>query len=799
MIKNFLTVAVRNLLRRKGYAFINILGLAVGIAATALIFLYVRNELSFDRFHTNADRTYRVVADWSNRGDSRIHQLGTPFILAQTIREKYPQVEFITQISGPFQDIVIRHGEKAIKLPDVLAAESSFFDVFSFPLIRGNPKSSLRDPNTVVLSATIAATFFGEEDPLDKTVEVKEQDQWTPLKVTGVVRDAPQNSHFRFDMLISMTTIYPKRSLGWTTNNYKTYITLRKGVTQRSMEEKLVELDKLYFEGGREHIPWIWTLEPITRIHLQADLVTGNQPNGSISYVRLFTAVAILILLIAGINYINLATARSARRAKEVGLRKVAGSLRSQLILQFLGESILMSLIAFVLAVALIQAALPIYQNLTGRTLGISYFSDPFVLPGILGLALIVGLLSGLYPAFLLSSFKLTDVLKGSPMAGRGWGALALRNGLVVFQFAVSVLLIIGSLVIYRQLDYVKNQNLGFDKEHVLMIHNADLLGDRLGAFEERLKQKSYVLGVTATSSIPGQGTSNWGIGVQGGDPNRPLNMNFMTCDQDFAKVLNIQMVEGRFMSRDFPSDSGAVVINKKAAEYLGIDHPLGKKMRIWWTHKDLSIIGIIDDFHFESLHKNVRSMGYLLPEAINSVRRPYLLVKTRADMTTDILADIRKTWESMSGGLPTEFTFLDEKVNSLYQNDERAGKIVTLFSFLAIFVSCLGLFGLAAFVAEQRTREIGIRKVLGASLANIMWHLTGQFAQWVIVANLIAWPVSYWIMSRWLEGFAFRTSLSIWIFLVSGLLTLTIAVSTVSSQVFRAALANPADSLKYE
>lgn len=799
MIKNYLKVAVRNLLRHKGYAFINILGLAVGIAATALIFLYVRNELSFDRFHKNADRTYRLVADWSNRGDSRIHQVYTPFVLAQTIREKYPQVEFITQISGPFQDLVIRRGEKAIKLSDVFATGPSFFDVFSFPLIRGNPKSSLRDPNTVVLSQTIATTFFGQEDPLNKTIELKQQDEWTPLKVTGVVQDAPQNSHFRFDMLISMITIYPKPSSGWTANNYKTYITLQKGVTQKAMEEKLVEIDKIYFDGGREHIPWIWTLEPITSIHLHSDLVTGNQPNGSITYVRLFTAVAILILLIAGINYINLATARSARRAKEVGLRKVVGSLRSQLILQFLGESILMSFVAFLLAVILIQAALPLYQNLTGRTLGISYFSDPIVLPGLLGLALIVGLLSGLYPAFLLSSFKLTDVLKGSPMAGRRWGAFALRNGLVVFQFVMSVLLIIGSLVIYRQLEYVRNQNLGFDKEHVLIIHNADLLGDRLGAFEERLKQKSYVLGVTATSSIPGRGTPNWGIGVQGGDPNRPLNMNFMTCDEDFAKLLNIQMVEGRFMSRDFPSDTSAVVLNKKGAEYLGIEHPIGKKLRIWWTEKNLTIIGIIDDFHFESLHKNVINMGYLLPETIHSTRRPYLLVKTRAAMTTDVLADIRKTWETVSDGLPTEFTFLDEKVNSLYQNDERAGKIVTLFSFLAIFVSCLGLFGLAAFVAEQRTREIGIRKVLGASLANIMWHLTGQFVKWVIVANVIAWPVGYWLMSRWLQGFAFRTSLSVWIFVLSGLFALAIAVVTVSSQVFRAALANPTESLKYE
>ncbi len=799
MIKNYLRVAIRNLLRHKGYAFLNILGLAVGIAASVLIFLYITHETSFDRFHAKAERTYRITADWSNMGDSRIHQLGTPFVLAKTIRENYPQVEAITQISGPLGDLIIRYQDQAFKETDAFCAEPSFFDVFSFPLLAGDPETCLRDPNMLVLTRSLAQKYFGDEDPMGKTVEMLDQGEQEFFMVTGIMEDVPQNSHFRFEMLISMKTMYPEPNMGWTWNNYATYLTLQEGVSQRLMEKKLVEIDKVHGEGGREHIPWIWTLEPITWIHLHSDLVTGSQPNGNIAYVRLFSIVGVLILLIAGINFVNLATARSARRAKEVGLRKVVGSLRSQLIQQFLGESILMSLIALALAVILIQVALPFYQTLTGTILKLAYFGNPFVIPGLLGLALGVGILAGLYPAFFLSSFKLSHVLRGSALAGRARGSYSLRNGLVVFQFAMSGLLIIGSLVIFKQLKHIKDQRLGFDKEHVVVIHNADTLGGQLEPYMERLKQQADVLGVTAVRSVPGRGTPNWGIGVEGIERQRPLNMNFMTCDQDFADVLNIKMLEGRFMSRDFPSDVNAAVINKQAAEYFGLDNPVGKKLRIWWTEKDLTIIGIIDNFHFESLHRDVRSMGYILPEAIDSTRKPYLLVKLSSQMTLDAISKLKNIWESMSAGLPFEFTFLDEKVNSLYQNDNRAGRIVTLFSCLAIFVSCLGLFGLAAFVAEQRTKEIGIRKVLGAPLSRIMWLLTGQFVQWVIVANLIAWPVGYWIMSRWLQGFAFRTSLSIWIFLASGLTALVIAALTVSSQVVKAALANPAQSLKYE
>jgi putative ABC transport system permease protein len=799
MFKNYLKVALRNLFKHKVYSFINILGLAVGIAASVLIALYIFNELSYDRFHVNADRTYRVVADWSNKGDSRIHQLGTPSVLARTIRGMYPQVESLVQIAGPIGDCVIRYRENALKEPDVFAAEPSFFKVFTFPLVKGDPETALRDPYSIVLSQSLAAKCFGEEDALDKIVEIPALSQQNPFRVTGVARDVPQNSHLRFEMLISLVTLFPQEDPGWTSNNFATYLLLREGVTQDLMEEKLVEIDKVYYEGGQPHLPWIWTLEPIKSIHLNSDLVTGNQPNGSVAYVKLFTVVALLILFIAGINFVNLATARSARRAREVGIRKIVGSLKRQLVGQFLGESILLSLIALLLAVGLIQAALPFYRSMTGRALGLPYFSSPFVIPGLLGLGLLVGFLAGLYPAFFLSSFKHTDVLKGSPLAGKGRRSLVLRSGLVVFQFAMSVLLIIGSLVIFRQLDYIKSQRLGFDKDHVVVIHNADNLFTQYDAYKERLMEHSGIYGVSAVRSIPGEGTPNWGIGVQGVADDRPLNMNFLTCDHDFAKVLNIQMVEGRFFSREYPSDVDAVVINKKAAEYFGIPEPVGKKLRIWWTRKNLTIIGVMDNIHFESLHRDVISMGYVLPESIGSTRRPFLLVKVDSARTYEVLSFIRETWESVSAGLPFEFSFMDDRINGLYQNDNRAGRIVTLFSFLAIFVSCLGLFGLAAFITEQRTKEIGVRKVLGARLPQIVWLLTGQFVKWVIIANLIAWPVGYWVMDRWLQGFAFRTGLPAMIFLVSGLAALGIAVLTVSSQVVKAALSNPAQSLKYE
>jgi putative ABC transport system permease protein len=799
MFKNYMKIAVRNLLKHKAYSFINILGLAVGIAASVLIFLYVRDESSYDRFHAKADRIYRITADWSNKGDSRIHQLGTPSVLARTIRDKYPQAESVTQLCGPLGDIFLKYRDNNLKETDVYLAEPSFFEIFTFPLASGDSRTALKDPNTVVLSQALATKLFGKEDALGKTVQIQVMGGEKPYLITGVAGNVPLNSHFRFELLVSMTSYFKGNETGWTSNNFSTYLLLRNGVTQKLMEDKLVELEMTYLAAGRPHQPWIWTLEPITRIHLDSDLATGNQPNGSEAYVKLFGLVAVLVLLIAGINFVNLSTARSAKRAREVGIRKTVGSLRSQLIGQFLGESILLSLLSLFLAVGIIQLALPFYRNLTGKALALPYFGNPLVIPALLGLALAVGFFAGLYPAFFLSSFKNADVLKGSPLAGKGRRPLLLRHGLVVFQFAMSVLLILGSLVISGQLEFIKNRRLGFDKDQTLIVHNAEVLGTQLETYKEKLKQNSAVLGVTAARSIPGQGTVNWGIGMEGVGRERPLNMNFLSCDQDFIDVLNIKMAQGRFLSRDFPSDNQAVVINKKAAEYLGVPDPIGKKLQIWSTRKAYTIIGIMDNVHFESLHRDVRPMGYLLPEAINSTRRPYLFVKVNTPKMTELLPYLRKSWDSLSPGLPFEFGFLDERVNSLYENDIRAGKIVSLFSFLAIFVSCLGLFGLAAFVTEQRTKEIGIRKVLGAKLSNIIWILTGQFLKWVVVATLLAWPLGYWLAGRWLQGFAFRTPLSVGMFLASGLAALAIAAFTVSSQVIKAAQTDPAKSLKYE
>jgi putative ABC transport system permease protein len=799
MFKNGLKVAARNLLKHKGTSFINILGLAVGIAASVLISLYVLNELGYDRFHEKADRIYRITADWSNKGDSRIHQLGTPGVLAKTIRDNYPQAEVVTQICGPILDTTVKHEEKAFTEEEIYLAESSFFQVFSFPLIAGDRETSLRDPGSVVLSRTLAAKLFGKEEPLGKTVQVFSGPTPIPARVTGIIADPPANSHLRFGMLLSMPTWFPEMVQGWTDNNFTTYLLLREGVSQAQMEGILAEIDRKHYEGGVQRIPWVWTLEPLKRIHLTSDLATGAQPNGSAAYVKLFGLTAALTVLIAIINFVNLATARAARRAKEVGIRKVVGSHRSQLIGQFLGESVLMSLAALVVAVVLIQAALPFYRNLTGRPLGLPYFANPFVIPALLAFALAIGLLSGIYPAFVLSSLKYSDVLKGSALTGRGKRSSVLRGGLVVFQFSMSVLLILGSLVIFRQLDFVKNRRLGFDKEHVVVVNNAESLGEKLGPYLDRLRTRTDVLGVTAVRSVPGKGTPNWGIGVEGVAVDRPLNMNFLTCDQDFAATLGIRMLEGRFLSRDFPSDAGAVVINRKAAEYFGIPEPVGKKLRIWWTRKTYTIVGVMDNIHFESLHEDVISMGYMLPEAIDSSRKPYLLVRIDAGRTIDTLGGLRTAWNAVSDGLPFEFTFLDERINSLYQNDIRAGRVVSVFSVLAIFVSCLGLLGLAAYVTEQKTKEIGVRRVLGAGFGHVVWLLTRQFFKWVVAANLIAWPLGYWIMNRWLQGFASRTSLSVWLFLASGSAALAIAGVTVSAQVVRAASADPVRSLRYE
>jgi len=799
MLKNYLKIAWRNLLRNKAYSFINILGLAIGIAASVLIFLHVRDELSYDRYHAKADRIYRITADWSNKGDSRIHQLGTPSILARTIRAHYPQAESVAQLCGPFEDVILKQGDNGLEESEVYLADPDVFDVFTFPMVMGDARSALREPNSAVLSEALAAKCFGRENPLGRQLELRLGDDTRLVKITGVTRDVPRNSHFRYELLLSMSLYFTGNEAGWTSNNFRTYLLLRPGITRKQMEEKLVELENTYLAGGRPHLPWVWTLEPVTGIHLDSDLATGNQPNGNRAYVKLFGWIAFLILLIAGINFVNLSTARSARRAREVGIRKTVGSVRGQLIRQFLGESMMLSFLALVLAVGIIQLVLPFYRNVTGKALALPYFSSPAVIPGLLGLALAVGFFAGLYPAFYLSSIRQADVLKGSALSGKRRGALHLRHVLVVFQFAMSILLILGSLVISGQIDFVRSRNLGFDKEQVLLIHNAESLGDRLDAYREKLKQHPGIAGVSAARAIPGEGTSNLGIGVEGIDRERPLNMNFLSCDQDFAGVLNIRMAKGRFLSRDFSSDKDAVVINRKAADYFGLSDPIGKKLQIWYTHKSYTIVGVMENIFFESLHRDVRPMGYLLPEALNSSRRPYLFVKVSLSRMEEILPFLRESWSSLNPPIPFEFSFLDDRVDSLYRGDIQAGKIIAVFSFLAIFVSCLGLFGLAAYVTEQRTKEIGIRKVLGARLSHIAWILTAQFLKWVVVAALIAWPVGYWLAGRWLQTFAFRTPISGGIFLISGLAAAVIAVVSVSSQVVKSARTDPVKSLKYE
>jgi putative ABC transport system permease protein len=533
---------------------------------------------------------------------------------------------------------------------------------------------------------------------------------------------------------------------------------------------------------------------------LHSDLSTGTEPNSNATYVIIFTIIAFLILFIACINFVNLSTARSAKRAREVGIRKVVGSQKSQLIKQFLGESIIFAFFSLVLALLFIQIFLPYYRHLTGKSLLLPYLENVGIIPGLIGLTLFVGLISGIYPALFLSSYRPVCVLKSSIFTRRNKEALRLRNGLVIFQFSMSALLIIGTIVIYDQLEYIRNKRLGFNKDHVIVIHNANKLGEQSLVLKQRLLQYSGTENATSSRYIPGKKFSNLGIDIAGIDKTS-LNMTLdvSSCDHDFCNTLKMELAEGRFFSQDFPADTSAIVINEETVHYFGLTNPLGKHIYIPYREKDFQIIGVIKNIHYKSLHKKVKRMGLVLPKTVFSDHDRYIFARVKSENISETLDYMKKAWDSLSSGLPFEYSFLDEELEGLYNQEINTGKIVASFSSLAILISCLGIFGLAAFLAEQRTREIGIRKILGAKLSDVIVLLIKDFMKWIFIANLVVWPVGFFIMNRWLENFAYRINIGIEVFLLTGGLAVSIAIMTISYQVTKAATANPADSLRYE
>ena len=688
-----------------------------------------------------------------------------------------------------FRDALIKYGDKSFIEKDVLGADAAFFDVFSFPLLVGDPETVLSEHHRAVISESGVAKYFGTESPVGKTITVGDKN----FIITGIAADTPENSHFKFDFLLAYQTFERLNKTGWLYNNFITYVLLREGVKPENLEGRFEELAQKYPQIKHRRFKKRFGLQALTDIHLRSDLSGEFEANGSIAYVYIFFAIAVFILIVACINFMNLSTARSSNRAREVGIRKVVGSKKNQLIGQFLGESLCMSFIALALALLLVEFLLPSYRNLIGKNLEINYFGNYAVLPGLFGLACLVGFLSGLYPALHLSSFRPVEALKVSKSMSMKGKLSFFRSGLVVFQFIISIFLLSGTIVIYKQLQYFQNQKLGFMKEQVLVIKNTEFLFHDSQAFKQRLLYQPTITDVAYSTTLPGKRFGNWGVATAKKKTGKGLNI--CKCDYDYLETLKMEISEGRFFSRDFGTDTSAMVINETAVPYLELKEPIGKQIYSYWTKKTYTIIGVVKDFHYESLHERVKPACFVL----QTPPMGYVSARINTSDIPETLRAVRKIWDSFSTGLVFDYSFLDEDFDNLYRVEQKVGKLAFIFSALAIFISCLGLLGLAAFTAEQRTKEIGIRKVLGASLSSVVFLLSKNYVKWVIFACIIAFPAAYLSMNHWLRNFAYRIALDVWTFVCAGIVALGIALLTVSYQTIKAATASPVDSLRYE
>jgi len=807
MIKNYLRIAFRNITKYKSFSIINIVGLAVGIACCIAIVLFVRDELSYGRFNKHADQIYRIhFHAFFNRKDVNLAVSAAP--LEPTLLRDFPEVVSATRIAK-FGFPVLRYGDKAFSEEKFFWADSTFFDVFTVHFLEGDPKTALTQPNTVVITEGMARKYFGSENPVGKILNM---DRRSDYIVTGVVDGFPRNSHFQFDFLGSLTTIPDSRNQVWLSNNYYTYVMLRKGTDPSTFEKKMNDDLKRYigpqlkaatgvtyqqFESHGNTIGFY--LQPLTSIHLYSHLDYEIEPNSDISYVYIFSAIAIAILLIACINFMNLSTARSERRGKEVGIRKTLGSNRGRLVLQFMAESVIMSLLAVFLAIGLVELFLPLFNDISGKELSLGLFSNLYTIPLLVFTGAIVGVLAGSYPSFYLSSFMPGQILKAD--GWKGSRKSVLRSTLVVSQFVVSIALFVSTLVIYEQLQYIQNKNLGFDKEQVVIINRTDDIGAQMDSFKHELLGNPSVISVSNSTAIPGNQNSDNVFMPEGGTSSDAQSVRTMACDYGFATTYKLQLTEGRFFSRDHPSDSSGVVLNQAAEKALRLQDPVGKYLEnvpvAGGPVQKYEIIGVVKDFNYQSLHQRIRPLVIFMFQSGGFGK--FVAVRIAPGDVPGTISFLEDTWKKYAGNEAFNYDFLDQNLLHLYRADIRTSRIAGIFSILAIFIACLGLLGLAAFTTEQRTKEIGIRKVLGASVLEVVALLSAQFVKWVLIANVIAWPLAYFVMNKWLQNFAYRTDMSLWIFVVSGTMALVIALLTVSSHATKAATANPVESLRYE
>jgi len=810
MFRNYIKIAFRNLWKNKGYSAINIFGLAIGLATCLLITLFVVDELSYDKFNKKADRIYRVNT-YIHLNGSDFKQRVTPAPMADALMKDYPQIERAVRIDVG-GNMLVKKGTETLTEPHTFFADPNLFDVFTLPMIAGNPKTALNQQNTMVISASIAKKYFNSIDVLGKTLKV---DNTTDYKITGVIKDTPAQSHLHFNFIKSMSSNEGGRSPMWLSNNFTTFVLLRAGTSQSTLDRYLKETAKKYaepqvqtiFHGSFSDLEkkgdyLKYAAIPLTRIHLYSDLTNEAEPSGNIQYVHIFIVIAVFILLIACVNFVNLSTARSAGRSKEVGVRKVLGSNRSNLVLQFLTESVLTSLIAFGVALLIAILFLPYFNQLSGKPTSSGLLPNWQMLPSLLIITILIGIFAGLYPAFFLSAFEPVQVLKGK--LATGFKGSWLRNSLVVFQFSTAIILIIGTLVIRNQLSYIRNKNLGYNRDQVLVLKNAYSLGNYVQTFKNEVLQIPGVVAGSQASALPASSGNEWNQNAFSKDAtmstNQLVTISDWSVDADYISTLGIKMAQGRNFSAKMPTDSNAFLINEAAARLLGYTKSLQEKL--YESNRGngasaRSIIGVVKDFNTGSLRNKTVPIVFRL-----SKYGDRFAFRIKSKNIPQVLAQIESKYHGVvkeMAGQPFLYSFMDEDFNQLYQSEQRTGKLFICFAFFAILIACLGLFGLITYAAEQRTKEIGIRKVLGATIANVTALLSKDFIKLVFISIVIATPIAWFAMNKWLQSFAYRTNISWWVFVLAAAIALIIALITVSFQAVKAALANPVKSLKVE
>jgi len=779
MFKSHLKIAFRTLFRNKGYSFINIVGLAIGMTCNILILLWAQHELGFDRFHPNGNEIYRIYQDvHHSAGVTPFSNLPLP--LAQEIESTVPEIRHTARLAG--DRVTVKYGDNIFNERGFYYTDPSFFEIFSFPFVQGDSKTALSDPYSILLTESSAEKYFGSEDPLGKVLTLDGIDQ---MRITGILKNPPDNSSLQFEFLVpfSLLNAGGYDTSRWDSSTTQTYILANSGVSADRIEQKISNILMQHNQKEESYL----RLQPLKKIHL---FTLSGEP-GNIKSVYIFSLIALFVLVIACINFMNLATARSSKRAREVGLRKVVGARRTQIVRQFYGEAVFLVLIAFALSLLLVELFLPLFNQISGKPLSLDLTGNIVIYASLLGIALFTGLLSGSYPALYLSSFPPLRVLKSSFPSGSG--SSIFRKGLVIFQFSLSIMLIIGTAVISSQLKYIQNSDIGFDRQNLVYFNINDTISQNFDSVKDEILKDPNILSVTRTFQIPSYNRYSSPADWEGKETHQNINFNISVVDEDYLKTLGLELAQGRNFSEKFSTDISNYILNQEAVKQMGLDNPLGIRFKLGKTVGE--IIGVVKDYNYMPFSYEIQPLVW----TYTPVMFRYAIVRINGQDIPETIRHIQNAWNKFSPDFPFEFHFLSDDYQSIYEKEQRMEELLAGSTVMAVFIASLGLFGLVSFLTEQRTKEIGIRKVLGASMAGTAAMLSGEFLKWVAAANLIAWPIAYIAMQRWLRGFAYKIEINLAPFLFAAGLALAIALATVSVQAIKAAMGDPVKALRYE